>query len=355
MIQIYKNARLGNTITDIIVKDGIIVGLEKTDAKGIDLNGMSARPGLIDIHTHGCVNCDTMDGNGLLEMAKFQAAHGITSFAPTTMTADIEHLKQITNVDIKYSKGANILGFHLEGPYISEIFKGAQNSRYICNPSISEFSKLKNVIMVTLAPELDGSISFIKSCGCKVCLGHTQADFVKASEAFDAGANCVTHMFNAMPPLLHREPSVVGAAFEKNAFVQIICDGIHIHSSVVKMVHKLFGTKRMILISDSMRATGLGNGEFDLGGQKVTVRGKEARLSDGTLAGSVSSLADCVRKSIEIGIDTDDAWRMASETPGEFLGIKKGRIEIGYDADFVVTDENLNILKTIIGGYIRDN
>ncbi len=346
--KIYKNACINGRITDITVENGKFVSFEKTDCDGIELDGKKVFAGLIDIHTHGCIGFDTMDGV-FDEMSDFHAANGVTSWLPTTMTASFEALKKLTDIDINKIKGANVLGFHLEGPYIAEKYKGAQNADFIQNPDYEKFSQFRNVKMVTIAPELEGSMDFIKKCSCVVSLGHTSSDYDTAVEAMENGALCLTHIFNAMPPLHHRNPSVIGAAVQKNAYIQAICDGIHLHPAIITTLYKLFGTDRMILISDSMRATGYRDGEYEFGGQMVWVKGYEARLADGTLAGSVSTLLNCVKCAIKFGIPEADAFKMASETPARLLGINKGELKIGYDADFIVLDDEYNVIKTVIG------
>ena len=352
MRKIYKNALIDGTVTDITVEGGKFLSLKKTSEDGLDLCGKKVYPGLIDVHTHGCMGADTMDGE-FENMPSYYAKEGVTSYLPTTMTASMDALKKITDTDTSKLKGAKVLGFHLEGPFIADKFKGAQNGKYIQNPNLEEFNKLKNVKMVTIAPELDGSMEFIKNCNCCVSLGHTGADYETALAAIDAGAACLTHTFNAMPPLHHRNPSVIGAASDRNIYAQVICDGLHIHPSAIRILYKIFGADRMVLISDSMRATGLSDGKYDLGGQEVTVKNNSARLSDGTLAGSISTLLNCVRCAVKFGICEKDAFKMASETPANLLGEKKlGRIEVGCDADFIVLDGELNLLKTVINGEI---
>ena len=352
MRKIYKNALIDGTVTDITVEDGKFLSLKKTSEDGLDLCGKKVYPGLIDVHTHGCMGADTMDGE-LENMPSYYAKEGVTSYLPTTMTASMDALKKITDADTSKLKGAKVLGFHLEGPFIADKFKGAQNGKYIQNPNLEEFNKLKNVKMVTIAPELDGSMEFIKNCNCCVSLGHTGADYETALAAIDAGAACLTHTFNAMPPLHHRNPSVIGAASDKNIYAQVICDGLHIHPSAIRILYKIFGADRMVLISDSMRATGLSDGKYDLGGQEVTVKNNSARLSDGTLAGSISTLLNCVRCAVRFGICEKDAFKMASETPANLLGEKRlGKIEVGCDADFIVLDGELNLLKTVINGEV---
>lgn len=350
MHKVYKNARINGIITDIVVDDGKFSYIGKTYEQGVELNGNKVFPGLIDIHTHGCIGYDTMDGRYLQEMSAFHVSRGVTAWLPTTMTSSMDTIKKITDTDIHNINGARVLGFHLEGPYISEEYKGAQNGKYIQKPDLEEFSKVKNVKMVTIAPELDGAMEFIQKCECVVSLGHTGSDYDTAIRAIETGASCLTHIFNAMPPIHHRKPAVIGAAVEKNIYAQVICDGLHIHPSIILLLYKLFGSDRMVLISDSMRAAGLPDGEYELGGQTVFVKNKEARLSDGTLAGSVCPLLGCVKNAISFGISEMNSFKMASETPAQLLGINKGKIKAGYDADFIVLDNNLNILSTVIDG-----
>lgn len=345
------NANINGTLKNIYIQDGRIYNiLETTQEDGIDLQGCSIFPGLIDIHTHGAMGFDVMEGH-FDEISLYLAKNGITSWLPTTITMDIKTIKKVIQSDINV-KGAKILGFHMEGPYISYKYKGAMNEKYIKKPDILEFNEMKNIKMVTIAPELEGSINFIKKSSAVVSLGHTDCDYEIAIEAINAGAKCLTHTFNAMPPLLHRAPSLIGAAVEKNLYAQIICDGIHVHKAAILAAYKMFGSDRLILISDSMQAAGMLDGIYELGGKMVTVTNGIARLQDGTISGSTSNLLQCVRKAVEYGIPLCDAIKMATQTPAELLGLNKGVIEKGYDADLIVIDNELNIVHTIIGGEI---
>ena len=349
MKTILKNA--GNFKDDIVIEDGKIVHIGKTSEPGIDLGGDFVFPGLIDIHSHGCIGYDTMDGNYLGEIAEFEAKNGITTWYPTTMTMSIDKIKSVVNPEIpRFENAANIAGFHMEGPYISPKYKGAQNEKYIKSPVMAEFNEFNNIKMVTLAPELDGSIDFIKECPAVVSLGHTAADYETAAAAMDAGAMCLTHTFNAMPPLHHRNPGPIGAAIEKNIYAQVICDGLHIHKSVIQMLYRTFGADRMVLISDSMRATGMPDGEYEFGGQKITVTNKVARTKDGAIAGSTSTLFTCVKKAVEFGIPMRDAFKMASETPAKLMKLNKGRIAEGFDADIITVSKNLDLTRVFING-----
>lgn len=349
---IYKNTLVDGNIVDIEVCDGRIKSIGKTDADGFDLRGKRVFAGLVDIHTHGCVGYDTMDGDGLSEMSQYLAKNGITSWLPTTMTVSMDKIKSVVNADLPTDCGAEIMGFHMEGPYISPKHKGAQNEKFIKSPDIDEFNGLKNIKKVTIAPELEGSAEFIRKCDCVVSLGHTAADYECASEAFAAGAKCLTHTFNAMMPLHHRNPGPIGAAIDNDGYVEVICDGLHIHKSVITMLYRTFGADRMILISDSMRATGLCDGEYEFGGQTITVKDAVARTQDGAIAGSTTNLMGCVKRAIEFGIPADDAFKMASETPAKLINVKKGRLLPGYDADFIVVDDDLNVISTVVGGNL---
>lgn len=352
MRRVYKNANGGEF--DFITENGKFVFVGKTDEDGIDLKGKKVYPGLVDIHSHGCVGYDTMDGENLEEMSLFLAENGTTSWLPTTMTMPMETIKKVTkNKDINNKKAAQILGFHMEGPYISPEFKGAQNEKFIKSPDINEFEELENIKIVTVAPELEGSMEFIKKCKAVVSLGHTSADYETSASAMEAGAECLTHTFNAMPPLNHRNPGPVGAAIDKNIYVQVICDGIHIHPAVVRMLYKMFGKDRMILISDAMRATGLSDGEYEFGGQKIIVKERIARTESGALAGSTSTLMDCVKKAIEFGIPEEDAFCMATKTPARLMNVNKGQIKPGFDADLIILDDCGEICMTVLNGIIK--
>lgn len=344
---IFKNLLIGGSLTDIECTDGKITRIGSLDGNGIDMGGKKAFAGLVDIHTHGMGGIDVMDGK-FCELAPLYAAAGTTSFCPTTMTASGESLKKLLSLPT-FCEGAKSCGFHLEGPYINEKFSGAQNKEFIQNPN-DELSGFDNVSLVTIAPELDGAMDYIKNSKAKICVGHTSADYNTVCQAADAGAVCVSHIFNAMPPLHHREPSVVGAAFDKNMYVQVICDGIHIHPAVIRILYSLFGADRMVLISDSVRACGLPDGEYELGGCKISVKDKIARTETGALAGSTSTLLDCVKKAIEFGISESDAFKMASETPAKMLGLNCGSLKIGYDCDFIVLDDNMELSAVVING-----
>lgn len=354
---VLKNVLLNNTLTDVTISDGKISAIGKTDESGIDLSGKKIYPGLIEIHAHGCIGHDTMDGDKLNEMSVYQAENGITSWYPTTITMDLETLQKVTDADISSVEGANVLGFHLEGPFINLKYKGAQNPKYVVKPDLEAFNKMKNAKLITIAPEVEGAIEFIKECNAVVCLGHTDADYETGLEAFKNGAKCLTHTFNAMPPLHHRNPGVIGSAITANGYVQIIGDGMHVHPAVVNALYKIFTSERMVIISDTLRAADVPEGEYDIGGQTAIVKDGLCRLKDGTIAGSTNNLFKCVQRVISFGIDADEAFKMASYTPACLMGIDdvKGKIEVGYDADIIAVDEDNNLVLSIVGGKIYTN
>lgn len=347
-MKILKNAVLNGQLTDITICDGKIKDIQKTNLPGEDLGGLKIYPGLIDIHIHGCVGYDTMDEEDRLsEMSDYLLSKGTTTWYPTTMTMSKEDIIRATSRAINREQGAKIEGFHLEGPFINPKRKGAQNSDFIFKPDESFVSECKNVKMVTLAPELPGSKSFIENSEAVIALGHTDADYDTAMGAFRTGAKCLTHAFNAMPPIHHRDPGPLVAAFDSGAYVQLIADGKHIHPSVIRMYRAAVGDDKVILISDSMRATGLSDGEYTLGGSKVNVIGGTAYTESGALAGSTSTLFDCVKCAISMGIEERIAVKMATENPARLMGLNKGKIEVGYDADFILVDDKFNLIKTL--------
>lgn len=349
-MKIIKNVRHNGKITDVSIEAGKIVGIGKTDAEGVDFGGARIFPGLIDTHSHGCIGYDTMEGN-LPEMADWQLSHGTTTWYPTTMTMSAEEIILATERDIDFGHGANIPGFHMEGPFINKKYKGAQNEAYILEPTMELFSRCKNIKTVTIAPEVAGSEEFIKNCPAVVSLGHTDADYDTARKAFMLGAKKLTHTYNVMPGIHHRAPGPIGAASDsEGVYAELICDGKHVHSSAVKMLIKIMGEDRIILISDSMRAAGLGDGEYSFGGLKVIVKDGTALTESGNLAGSTSCLFDCVRTAISFGIPAESAVKMASENPARLMGLNKGKIEIGYDADFIIVDDDFNLIKAIARG-----
>lgn len=350
---ILNNAVIKGRLQSLEITGGRIAKISDAPLPGgIDLNGLRLIPGLIDIHTHGCAGVDTMDAQ-FEPMCRFYGEHGTTSFLPTTMTMGYEDLKKVCLAKKDFA-GANIVGLHFEGPYISAKYKGAQNEKYIKTASVEDFRQFDGVKLINLAPETDGCLEFIRevSNDCVVSIGHTDCDYDTAVQAIENGACCLTHTFNAMPPLHHRNPGPIGAAVEKHIYAQIIGDLLHIHKSVLLAAYKMFGADRLILISDSLRCTGLPEGRYESGGLDIELKDGIARLLDGTIAGSVATLWDCVVNAVSIGIPFDEAVDMASRNPAEMLGLNKGKIAEGYDADLLVVNDKMKIQTVIIGGEI---
>lgn len=352
---IIKNCNIFGEIKDIVISDGIIEDIVDNAGDSFDLDAQNKQviPGLIDVHFHGAMGVDTMDGE-LQKLSLYLAKNGTTAFLPTTMTSSKEEILKVTETSCNVT-GAEILGFHLEGPFIAESRKGAQNSEDIRSASIEEFNGYKNVKMITVAPETEGCMEFIADVAenCVVSVGHTDCDYETAVKAIDNGAKCLTHIYNAMPSFLHRAPGPVGAAVDKNIYVQLIAEGMHVAPSMVKSTYRTFGADRVCLISDSIRPAGMEDGEYVCGGLEVVLKDGIARVKDGAIAGSTATLLDCVRKCVEFGISFKDAVKMATETPADLLGISnKGRLQKGYDADIVVLNKDLTVDNVIIKGIL---
>lgn len=351
MKSVIKNVRLYGELTDITVEDGRIAAIGRTDGCGVDFGGNKIYPGLIDTHSHGCIGHDTMDGD-LAEMARYYLKSGTTTWYPTTMTMSEEDIVRACHAETVIEGGANIPGFHLEGPFINTLYKGAQNEKYVIPPTMKLLYDAGRVKKITLAPEVEGAIDFIRECPAVVSIGHSDASYEVAKEAFRAGAKCLTHTFNRMLPMLHREPGPIPAGAEEGAYAEIISDGIHVHPAMVRLLVKLYGTNRVVLVSDSVRPAGLSDGVYDGGGLDVIVKGGVAYTPGGNLAGSTTCLFECVRRAISFGIPEEDAVRMASENPARLMGINKGRIEVGLDADFIIVDDDFNLVRAIARGEI---
>ena len=334
--------------------------------KVVDAGGKYVSPGFVNIHIHGCVGRDTMDCDlhALKEMADFQGTTGVTAFLPTTMTYDLPRIYRAMDVvreGQKYNGGARILGANMEGPFISAKYKGAQAEENICEADFALIDKYKNLIkLITVAPEtLPKDSDFFDKCheaGIVVSLGHTAASYECAYDAITKGhATHITHLFNAMSGLHHREPGVVGAALDTNAFCEIIVDNIHCNPAVQRIVNKVKGNDRTVLITDSMRACGMGDGESELGGQQVFVKGQRATLADGTIAGSVLTMDRAIYNYAEnLNIPVWQAVESATMTPARALGLYHilGSLSPGKYADMVIFDERVNIAMTFRGGKV---
>lgn len=331
------------------------------DEKVIDAEGLLVLPGLVDIHSHGAAGEDFSDGNpeGLKKILQYEKRCGITSYCPTSMTFPKERLRQIfaSIKGAQTEEGAKVVGINMEGPFLDPVKKGAHVEEWIAAPDAAFVRELNQdvdglVRLVTLAPNMDGAEEFIKEMHEEVCisLGHTAADYDCASRAMKLGAHHVTHLYNAMQPFGHRAPGLIGAAMDDpECMVELICDGYHIHPSAIRAAFRLFGPERVILISDSMRATGMENGTYELGGQEVTVKDRKAVLKDGTLAGSATNLYGCMCKAIEFGIPLEQAIMAATANPARSIGIfdRVGSIRIGKQADLLLVSENLELKRVI--------
>lgn len=361
---------------DVVCKDGLISDIgqdvaSSSDTEIFDASDCYVIPGLCDIHLHGCMSFDACDGTkeALAAMAKYEASVGVTSILPTTMTYPEETLTTIAKAVADYRKYDNgtegfatIHGINMEGPFISPEKKGAQNPKYIQNPDYDMFHRINvasgnSVRLCDIAPETEGAMEFIEKAKAetRISLAHTTADYDTCKEAFRRGAKHLTHLFNAMPAFTHRAPGPIGAAAEnEDVTPELICDGIHVYPAAVNMMYKVFGADRLIMISDSMRATGLPDGEYELGGQPVTVKGRLATLHDGTIAGSATNLFDCMMTAVkEMNIPLADAILCVSRNPAKAIGVYDtvGSITIGKQADFVIINKSdLSIKKVIVRG-----
>ncbi|MFD2370684.1 N-acetylglucosamine-6-phosphate deacetylase [Brevibacillus sp. GCM10020057] len=325
-------------------------------------------PGFIDMHMHGIDGHDTMDGTpeSLQAISRALTRFGVTTFLATTMTAPYAQLEAVLQMIARHSRegmpGAQVAGIHLEGPWINPRYKGAQKEENIALPYMDAVRRLYELAdglikVVTIAPEQPEAleaIAWLKERGVIVSAGHTGATFAQASKAVEAGVRHFTHCFNAMTGLHHREPGVVGAAmYHEQLSTELIADGIHVHPAVMRILYRVKSAGRLALVSDSMRAAALGEGTYDLGGQEVHVRGAEAKLADGTLAGSILTLNRAVGNMVTLsGVPLPEAVEMAAGTPAHILGIagRKGRLAAGFDADIVVLDSAFDVQATYVAG-----
>lgn len=352
-----------------IYTDGSFITDSCTDMTSvIDASGCYVIPGLIDLHFHGCCGEDFSDATpeGLQMIADYELKNGITYICPAGMTLPEEQLIHICENALNHKNtsesGAELIGINLEGPFLSEAKKGAQNSDFLRSPDLELLKRLQEISrgllkLITIAPEQPGALDFIhKAENITISVGHTAADYETTAAAFSAGARQVTHLYNGMLPLHHRNPAVIGAAFDfPETKVELICDGIHIHPSVVRATFQLFGKERVILISDTLRAAGMPDGQYTLGGLDVVVEGKRAVLADSsdTLAGSASNLMDCLKTAVSFGIPLADAVRAATYNPAQALGVddRIGTLDAGKDATMLILNqEDLSIRKIIFHG-----
>jgi N-acetylglucosamine-6-phosphate deacetylase len=344
-----------------------------SEAEVIDLDpSFSVVPGFIDVHIHGASGADVMDATveALRTMAKTLPREGTTSFLATTMTAPIEHIERALQNAAQYIYSSNppgeaeVLGIHLEGPFISQKRAGAQHPENIIEPNIKLFQKWQNIAnghirLVTLAPEENNGLAltaYLKETGVIASIGHSDAVYEQVNAAIQAGVTHATHLFNGMRGIHHREPGVAGAVLmHDEVLCELIVDGIHVAPEMVRFAYKMKGSDGLILITDAMRAKCLGAGIYELGGQEVIVQGEKATLRDGTLAGSILKLGDAVKNAMSFtGCTLEDIIRMASWNPAKQLGVsdRKGSIRVGKDADLVVLDEQHHVVMTICRGKL---
>lgn len=341
---------------------------QRAGGEEYDLGDCYVIPGLTDLHFHGCVGSDVSDGDGegLQKMADYELSRGVTQICPAGMTLETEQLRKVCANVAHHAEnaksGAELVGINLEGPFLSEAKKGAQNGAWLQAPNLALLKELQEaaggrVKLVSVAPELPGAMDFIRGARevCTVSVAHTTADYDTALAAFRAGARQVTHLYNAMPPFAHRDPGVVGAAADSpEARCELIADGIHVHPAVVRATFRLMGKDRMILISDTMRAAGLSDGQYTLGGQAVTVTGRLAALADGTIAGSCTDLMSCMVSAVSFGIPLADAVTAAAVNPAKALGIydRCGSLDVGKAANVAVLAPDLSLRAVIFRGQV---
>lgn len=352
-----------------VIKGIVPINEVPDDAEIIDAKGGYVSPGLIDLHIHGYLGCDVCDGDesSIRTISKGLLANGVTGFLPTTMTVDLSVIRKALEVcrslkeESKSWEGSTILGCHAEGPFISESKKGAQDARYILKPDASFVKEYADIIkIITLAPETDTEdFSAIREI-CRdtdvvVSMGHTSADYETAMNSVQAGVKHATHLFNAMTPLSHRAPGVVTAALNSDVSCELIVDTLHVDKCFYDLIWKIKGQK-FCFITDCLPAGGLPNGEYTLGGAKIIYQDHVCRLEDGTLAGSVLPLNRGVwNVYTNSKIPLYECVNCASLNPATTIGMAdcKGSLDVGKDADIIITDDTFNVQKTIIGGEIR--
>ncbi|GAB6087893.1 N-acetylglucosamine-6-phosphate deacetylase [Alkaliphilus crotonatoxidans] len=333
----------------------------------VDAGGQYVSPGFIDIHLHGSGGCDTMDGSleALQTISETIIRNGTTGFLPTTMTMELELIhralaviREAMNTEMR---GAQVLGAHMEGPFINKAYKGAQNPGHIISPNKDYLQDYLDVIrVITLAPEVEGGRRFLEEMSQNpeiiLSIGHSKATYTEAMEAIEKGIRHATHLFNAMTPLHHRDPGVVGAVFNSQITCELIADQIHVHPDLFRLIYQIKGKENLILITDAIRAGCMKDGIYDLGGQEVTVREGSARLADGSLAGSLLTLNQAVRNFAQATeLPLHEVIRLVSLNPARLIGLsdQKGSIKKGKDADLIIFNDKIEINRVFVGGVER--
>jgi N-acetylglucosamine-6-phosphate deacetylase len=349
----------------ILTFDEKIISFDKKSEEIIDAQGNFVAPGFINIHIHGCNNSDTMDATpaALKNICAFLPNCGVTSFLPTTMTMPLDDIKRaLKNIrDCKNCGGAKILGANVEGPFISKKYHGAQDENSILRADFNLLKDFVDVIkIITIAPEELDDFKFIDACRAEniiASIGHSAATYEIAMAAIERGANHITHLFNAQSGFNHRKPGIVGAAFDSNATVELIADNVHVSPAAQRIVKKVKPLDEIILITDSLRACGLGDCESELGGQKVFVKDGVAKLADGTIAASVATLNDVVKKFHQnTKISIPEVVETVTKNPARKLGMydEIGSLEIGKFADIVIFDEDFKIISAFVNGEMQN-
>jgi N-acetylglucosamine-6-phosphate deacetylase len=357
--------------TTVTIENGKIVAIGKTEGEFLELEeNQILVPGFVDKHIHGANNSDSMypSEEHILNIAKTIAKEGVTSFLPTTMTQSVENInKALKNLGEYIAKnhveGAEAVGIHLEGPFINKIFKGAQPEEYIIDCDVELFKEFEknsnyNIKQVTLAYEQNGEelTKYLASKKIVASLGHTNATAKEVLEAAKNGATSLTHSYNAMKPLHHREAGTIGGALlADDMYLEVITDLIHVSSEAIQILYKIKGRDKLVVITDAMEAKHLPDGKYQLGGQDVFVKNNEARLESGALAGSVLKMDDAIRNIKNVlGVSLEEAIDFATINPARniYIDDRKGSIKVGKDADFAVIDEDINVYKTIRGGKV---
>ncbi|MGN0893584.1 MAG: N-acetylglucosamine-6-phosphate deacetylase [Succinivibrio sp.] len=356
-----------------VCTEGGLISQSSSDGRIIDAHDLYLLPGFVDLHFHGADNADFMDGDleQLIKLAEYEAKNGITSIAPASMTMSRECILKSIRTAVLYKKlfeskhkaCASLEGIYLEGPFVSEKKLGAQNPDYVLKPSKAALKEFLDsaeglIKVVVIAPEKEGALELIESFKDRVVfsLGHSDSDYETATQAMNCGLSQLTHTFNAMNPFLHRKPGPIGAACDsENTVCEIITDGIHVHSSWVRALFKLKNAESIVMVSDSMMATGLCDGVYSLGGQRVMVKGRRATLENGVIAGSASNLYDCFKNAVlNMNIPLGRAVLACTQNPARVLKIDHfaGKIEKNYRADLLIADRELNLKGVILRGEL---